>query len=34
MRAEVEHYYGEVLQSSADLKTSACCTVDAPPATR
>ena len=32
MRAEVEHYYGEVLQSSADLKTSACCTVDVPPA--
>jgi SAM-dependent methyltransferase len=31
MRAEVQHYYGEVLQSSADLKTSACCTIDAPP---
>jgi arsenite methyltransferase len=31
MREEVQHYYGEVLQSSADLKTSACCTVDAPP---
>lgn len=31
MRADVEHYYGEVLQSSADLKTSACCTADAPP---
>jgi len=31
MRAEVQHYYGEVLQSSADLKTDACCTTDAPP---
>jgi len=27
MHAEVQHYYGEVLQSSADLKTSACCSV-------
>jgi len=26
MRADVQHYYGEVLQSSDDLKTSACCT--------
>ena len=32
MRAEVQRYYGEVLQSSADLKTDACCTTDAPPA--
>ena len=31
MRAEVQRYYGEVLQSSADLKTNACCTADAPP---
>lgn len=31
MRAEVQRYYGEVLQSSADLKTNACCTVDATP---
>ncbi len=31
MRAEVQRYYGEVLQSSADLKTNACCTTDAPP---
>lgn len=27
----VRHYYGEVLQSSADLKTSACCSIDAMP---
>lgn len=27
----VQHYYGEVLQSSHDLKTSACCTIDAMP---
>lgn len=27
----VQHYYGQVLQSSNDLKTSACCTVDAMP---
>lgn len=27
MREEVQKYYGEVLQSSADLKTSACCTI-------
>jgi SAM-dependent methyltransferase len=32
MRAEVQRYYGEVLQSTADLKTTACCTTDAPPA--
>ena len=32
MRAEVQRYYGEVLQTSADLKTNACCTTDAPPA--
>lgn len=31
MRAEVQRYYGEVLQSSADLKTNACCTDAAPP---
>jgi SAM-dependent methyltransferase len=31
MRAEVQRYYGEVLQSSADLKTDACCTEAAPP---
>jgi len=31
MRAEVQRYYGEVLQSSSDLKTSACCTDDEPP---
>ena len=28
----VRHYYGQVLQSSADLKTSACCSIDAVPA--
>lgn len=27
----VRHYYGEVLQSSSDLKTSACCSIDAMP---
>lgn len=27
----VRHYYGQVLQSSGDLKTSACCSVDAMP---
>ncbi|MEQ1558593.1 MAG: methyltransferase domain-containing protein [Methyloglobulus sp.] len=27
----VQNYYGQVLQSSQDLKTSACCTVDAMP---
>jgi SAM-dependent methyltransferase len=31
VHAEVRNYYGEVLQSSDDLKTSACCTTDAPP---
>jgi len=31
VHAEVQNYYGEVLQSSDDLKTSACCTTDAPP---
>lgn len=31
MRADVQHYYGEVLQSSSDLKTSACCTVGETP---
>lgn len=30
--ADVRHYYGEVLQSSSDLKTSACCTIDSVPA--
>ncbi len=24
-------YYGEILSSSADLKTDACCTMEAPP---
>jgi SAM-dependent methyltransferase len=32
MDEQVRHYYGEVLQSSADLRTSACCTDAAPPA--
>jgi len=32
MDEQVRRYYGEVLQSSADLKTSACCTAAAPPA--
>ncbi|MCQ8104658.1 methyltransferase domain-containing protein [Methylomonas sp. SURF-2] len=27
----VRHYYGQVLQSSQDLKTSACCSIDAMP---
>ena len=31
MHSEVQNYYGEVLQSTDDLKTSACCTTDAPP---
>lgn len=31
-RASVSEYYGETLQTSADLKTSACCPVDAAPA--
>lgn len=28
---EVQHYYGEVLQGTDDLQTSACCTADAVP---
>lgn len=32
MRPEVQQYYGEILQSSADLKTTACCTVEELPA--
>lgn len=32
MHKEVQHYYGNVLQGSADLKTDACCTAEAPPA--
>jgi SAM-dependent methyltransferase len=28
---QVQHYYGNVLQGSADLKTDACCTAAAPP---
>lgn len=31
MHEEVQRYYGEVLRSSADLKTNACCTTDAIP---
>ena len=27
----IRHYYGQVLQSSSDLKTSACCSIDAMP---
>jgi hypothetical protein len=27
----VRHYYGQVLQSSNDLKTSACCSIDEMP---
>lgn len=30
--ADIRRYYGEVLQSSNDLKTGACCTIDALPA--
>lgn len=30
--ASVQQYYGQVLKSSADLKTSACCTAEAMPA--
>ncbi len=30
--ASVQRYYGEVLATSADLKTSACCASGAPPA--
>jgi len=29
--ASVQHYYGEVLSSSQDLRTSACCAAEAPP---
>ena len=29
--ATVQEYYGKTLQTSADLKTSACCTPDAMP---
>ena len=29
--ADVQRYYGEVLQSSDDLQTSACCAIEAPP---
>lgn len=31
MHAEVQRYYGQVLQSTEDLKTSACCTAESPP---
>lgn len=31
MHEQVQHYYGNVLQGSADLKTDACCTASAPP---
>ncbi len=31
MRREVQRYYGETLESSDDLKTTACCTAAAPP---
>ena len=31
MHAEVQRYYGEVLTSTGDLKTSACCTAESPP---
>lgn len=31
MRAEVQRYYGETLQSTADLQTTACCTDEAMP---
>ena len=29
---DIRNYYGVVLQSSSDLKTGACCTIDAMPA--
>lgn len=32
MHAEVQRYYGEVLRTTGDLKTSACCTTESPPA--
>ena len=31
MHAEVQRYYGEVLRSTDDLQTTACCTGDVPP---
>ena len=31
MLDHVKDYYGKTLQSSADLQTDACCTLDAPP---
>ena len=31
IKKDVQEYYGEVLQSSADLKTGACCTTDSMP---
>ncbi len=31
MKENVRHYYGEELQSSSDLKTSACCTLESLP---
>jgi len=31
MHSEVQRYYGETLASSADLRTTACCTAEAPP---
>lgn len=31
MYASVQEYYGRVLQSTSDLKTSACCTLEKPP---
>ena len=31
MRSDVQHYYGEVLQTSEDLRTDACCTIDDTP---
>ncbi|MGI9290557.1 MAG: methyltransferase domain-containing protein [Gammaproteobacteria bacterium] len=31
MHTEVQRYYGETLESSEDLKTTACCTAEAPP---
>jgi hypothetical protein len=32
VHSSVSKYYGETLQGSSDLKTSACCTSKAPPA--
>jgi len=32
MRERVQEYYGKVLERTSDLKTSACCTPDKPPA--